>query len=280
LGDVDASSSTTTHENRESDLIGSQSSRTESSSDRELSSIAVDGDLDSWDSQVMHIDLPLDMDWSLLDTDLSVLLATQDASSDISFLPNFTPPDSIAAPLLQDCEVASTTFPDTYLLPIPELALLRACLTVATRLGISMLIWDCESISPFYLGSAMSPGISGDNFASGSSCSSGLDVDISSLPENLQPTRTQRLLPHHPMLDILPWPTVRDKLIMFFSQPPELRPANISMGQLVEDLEDEADGVVVKGGGTGPWDADSWEVGKALEKRWWFALDSKVKRRR
>lgn len=279
MSDLETSNSTISHGSQERDLMRRQSPRTELSSDQEKSSTATDGDFDSWDPQAMHMNPPLDMDWSLLDKDSSILFATQDASSDIPFLTNFAPADSIAAPLLQNYEVASTTFSDTHLLPIPALTLLGACLTIATRLGISMLIWDCESMSPFYLGADLSPRISGDHSVSRSSCSSGLDVDISSLPANMQPTRIQRLLPHHPMLDILPWPTVRDKLIMCFLQPPELRPSNISMGQLVEDLEDEADGVVVREGGTGPWDANIWEVGKALEKRWWFALDSNVKRR-
>lgn len=67
---------------------------------------------------------------------------------------------------------------------------------------------------------------------------------------------------------------------MYFCQPVGLRPAELGMGQLVADLEDEAEGVVVRVGGTEPWEVKNWEVGRALEKRWWFVLDAKVKRRR
>jgi Domain of unknown function (DUF3425) len=107
-----------------------------------------------------------------------------------------------------------------------------------------------------------------------------MGVDVAALPENLRPTRTQRLVPHHPLLDILPWPGVRDKLILFFAQPVGVRPPGLDRGQLVADLEDEAEGVVVRAEGMEPWEMGSWEVGKAIEKRWWFVLDSKVRRRR
>lgn len=238
--------------------------------------IDIDYDFDTWDPQILPPDLPLDVAWSLLDTELLPPVPASDTSSDVSLVPNSRRSASAVTSLLQDYEAATTSFPDTYLLPIPALTLLRACLTIATRLGVAMQLWDCGSISPFYAGSCPPLRHAAESFG----CSNGTDVDIASLPENLRPTRTQQQLPHHPLLDILPWPSVRDKLIMCLAQPAELRPARLGMEQLVADLEDEAEGVVVKAGGTGPWDVEKWEVGKALETRWWFVLDAKVKRRR
>ena len=242
--------------------------------------VDVDFDFDGWSSQISPSDLPLDVTWQLLTAEMLPPFPASDASSHSGLLPNFIPSSSGLAPLLQDYETATTSFPDTYLLPIPALGLLRACLTIAKRLGIAMQLWDCNSVSPFYVGSSPSLDNYSEDSVSSTISSLGADIDIASLPENLRPTRTQYLLPHHPILDILPWPSVRDKLIMFFAQPAELRPASLGREQLVEDLEDEAEGVVVRGGQTEPWEVDSWEIGKALEKRWWFVLDTKVKRRR
>jgi hypothetical protein len=234
--------------------------------------IDIDFDFDDWSSQIMRPDLPSDiiwplLPWPLLDTDPLPPLPELNLPSDMfraPLSPNL-------APLLQDYQTANTSFPDTYLLPIPALTLLRACVTIATRLGIAMQVWDCSSKSPFYVGS---------DSVSDISASSGMGVDVAALPENLRPTRTQRLVPHHPLLDILPWPGVRDKLILFFAQPVGVRPPGLDRGQLVADLEDEAEGVVVRAEGMEPWEMGSWEVGKAIEKRWWFVLDSKVRRRR
>lgn len=239
--------------------------------------MGVDFNLDDWNSQVIGPDLPLDLAWPLLDIESLPPFPASNIPSDISLTPSFTRSASILGPLVQDYQTATTSFPDTYLLPIPALTLMRACLTNATRLGIVFMLWDSTSISPFYTGGVR------PNFDQASGCSAtstSTGIDIATLPENLRPTRTQQLLPHHPLIDILPWPTVRNKLIMFFAQPEELRPAQLGMEQLVEDFEDEVEGVVVKAGGAEPWEAHTWEVGKALEKRWWFVLDGKVKRRR
>jgi hypothetical protein len=237
-------------------------------------------DFDDWSSQIIPRDLPLDITWPILDAETLSPFPASNALSRNDLLPSPASMSPNLVPLLQDYQTATTSFPDTYLLPIPALGLLRACLTIAKRLGIAMQLWDCTSVSPFYVGPSPAKGNCSETSANRGIGGLGIDIDITSLPKNLQPTRTQCLLPHHPLLDVLPWPSVRDKLIMYFAQPEGLRPADLGMEQLVGDLEDEAEGVVVRAGQTEPWDVESWEVGKALEKRWWFVLDSKVKRRR
>jgi hypothetical protein len=122
-----------------------------------------------------------------------------------------------------------------------------------------MQLWDCSSISPFYTGTSPYIDNAGDSTNNSTNNSTTSGIDIASLTENLRPTRTQRLLPHHPLLDILPWPRVRDNLIIFFAQPVTVRPAGLDMGQLVADLEDDAEGVVVRAGGTG---RGKWGVGR------------------
>ncbi|KAK2758218.1 hypothetical protein FQN54_004062 [Arachnomyces sp. PD_36] len=165
---------------------------------------------------------------------------------------------------LQTHQSSTFTFPDDHTLPIPPLTLLRAALTVATRLGIASSLWDFTSISPFYTGTT-SPSPS--------------QPTPSNLPSNLHPTPTQHLLPHHPLLDLLPWPTVRDKLIQIFNLPPHLRPASASdpmaLVNFVYDMEDPAEGMRVEGGGD-PFEAGDWEVGQVLFERWWWAFDGGV----
>jgi hypothetical protein len=151
------------------------------------------------------------------------------------------------------------SFPDEKHLQILELNLLRGATAIASRLGISELIWSLDSMSPFC-----------DNFST--------VMDHSHLPINLLPTAVQRTKPHHPMFDLLPWPTVRDKLILIFSVPPEMRPAvaakPTAIVDLVYDIEDSAEGVRIWG--DDPYSDQNWEVGEKAFRSWWWAFDSAV----
>ena len=191
-------------------------------------------------------------------------------SSSPAFQTSESDPEPDLVTSTQDRQTAGFSFPDDYLLTVSELDLLRACMCIAFRLGCSDQIWDLTSISPFYNGP--SPSHSG---ASSSPHRSSLS---SILPDNLVPTPAQRQLSHHPVLDILPWPTVRDKLIHVFDQPVELRPlaarGNLSLVQLVYDMEDSAEGIRVWG--ADPCDSGNWEVGQVFFQRWWWALDREV----
>jgi hypothetical protein len=197
--------------------------------------------------------------YTLLDsnsTPFSVSLAPAPACQDLSSS-------------LQDRQTSTFSFPDDYLLTVLELDLLRACLSIAQRLGCEQLIWNLDSISPFFGAEAPSQS---------SSASQSPTSHCSNLPVNLIPTRTQRYLPHHPILDLLPWPTARDKLIQVFTQPLELRPPAaadpMSLVQLVYDMEDSAEGIRIWG--SDPFDGDSWEVGQVFFERWWWALESGI----
>lgn len=188
---------------------------------------------------------------------------------------------------LQSSETATFTFPDDHLLEVPSLVLLNAALQVAQRLNIADLIWDLSAISPFYRGDT-SKNCSSSSSSTGASPSSlhtpslTLASDSSStsvLPYHLRPTTTQRSLPHHPILDLLPWPSTRDKLIRVFNLPPNLRPktAQSPMGliQLVQDMEDDGnEGVRVHGGD--PYEACGWEIGQLIFENWWWAFDTEI----
>jgi Domain of unknown function (DUF3425) len=160
---------------------------------------------------------------------------------------------------LQTTSTKSYTFPDERHTTILELKLLRSCMTIAKRMNIEDLLWYPDSKSPF-----TDPALAGLSF--------------DHLPVNLRPTKTQQLIPHHPLFDILAWPTVRDKLIAVFSQEPELRPpcaaTPTAFFDLVYDIEDSAEGLRIWG--EDPCVDGNWEVGEAVFKKWWWVLDSDI----
>jgi hypothetical protein len=184
---------------------------------------------------------------------------------------------------LQADDTSFFTFPDDRILEVPSLALLNAAVKVAQRLNIHGLIWDFTAVSPFYR-----PASSNNSISSPPSLQSGLStlaaspassVDLTELPSHLLPTRTQRLIPHHPIIDLLPWPSTRDKLIQVFHLPVGLRPetAQDPMGlvRLVYDMEDGG-GEGVRISGDDPFEPSVWEIGQVVFERWWWAFEISV----
>ncbi|KAL7821014.1 hypothetical protein V8C26DRAFT_349102 [Trichoderma gracile] len=149
------------------------------------------------------------------------------------------------------------SFADSYLLPVHELTLLRAITRIAERIGCPRQIWDLGAVSPFTQGTA---------------------TPAEQLPPAWKPTASQLLVPHHPLLDFLPWPQVRDRMISIFSMPEGLRPPHaagpLALVNFAYDFEDNSEGVRVYGGD--PYDASCWEVGQVLFERWWFIFDRDV----
>ncbi|KZL73795.1 hypothetical protein CT0861_07733, partial [Colletotrichum tofieldiae] len=169
-----------------------------------------------------------------------------------------SPPSTIDPASLMDCSsLAPPDFPDSYLLPMSDLKVLNALLRVATRLGSYSVMWDPAATSPFNLGA-------------------GTPAEM--LPETWRPTASQVLVPHHPIMDFLPWPDVRDRIINLFSLPDEARPpaarGQLGLVNFAYDLEDSGEGARIWG--ADPYDASSWEVGQVLFERWWFVFDRKV----
>ena len=154
----------------------------------------------------------------------------------------------------------SPSIPYTSHLAILELDILRAATTIASCLSVSHLVFDLTATSPF---------------AAPSSCPPPLPA---SLPLNLQPTLLQTTTPHHPIIDVLPWPSVRNRLIAVFSLPPQHRPPIASsptaLLEFVYDIEDGAEGVRIHG--SDPLDDKNWEVGEQVLKNWWWAFDRQV----
>ncbi|KAK4033947.1 hypothetical protein C8A01DRAFT_19193 [Parachaetomium inaequale] len=149
-----------------------------------------------------------------------------------------------------------TTFSDSYFLAVPPLTLLRGLLRIASRLNAASSIGSLASTSPFNLG---------------------LGPDSSQLPAAWQPTPTQLSVPHHPLLDMLPWPSVRDRIIGVMALANDSGDGTTTGSRLVDfvyDMEDGAEGMRIWG--SDPYDEASWEVGQVVFERWWFVFDKKV----
>ena len=109
----------------------------------------------------------------------------------------------------------------------------------------------------------------------------GTGVDLSKLPPNLHPTKLQRTVPHHPEIDVLPFPKYRDNSIIAGKEIDDYEICN-DMLYGVDD-EDEEVGETKKGvgchregsgGRTGlivwsdPWLASSWELEEGFARKY------------
>lgn len=152
---------------------------------------------------------------------------------------------------------SDVSFPDSYLLPVHELTILRAMLRIADRLGCKGQLWSLDALSPF---------------------NQGIATPADQLPAAWRPTPSQVLIPHHPLFDFLPWPHVRDKIIGILSLPEDARPPTASgplaLVNFAYDFEDNAEGVRIYG--SDPYDPSCWEVGQVLFQRWWFLFDRDI----
>ncbi|KAF3392676.1 hypothetical protein F1880_008626 [Penicillium rolfsii] len=87
---------------------------------------------------------------------------------------------------------------------------------------------------------------------------------IDSLPGSLQPTILQRAIPHHPWIDILPVPELRDNLLRRDA-------SSYDAAQLCRDMRGFQDVPEGRGGVTvwgEPWDGQGWEVSEAFALKW------------
>ncbi|KAI0525860.1 hypothetical protein F5B22DRAFT_256939 [Xylaria bambusicola] len=157
-------------------------------------------------------------------------------------------------------DITDVSFPDSYYLPVNELTLLRGLMRIAIRLRCNTTnIWDLGANSPFNDGTHT-------------------PLTTQELPLTWRPTRSQSSIPHHPVIDLLPWPSVRDRILLFMGLPDEARPpalaGPLAHAKLAYDLEDSAEGIRIWG--DDPCEPSSWEVGQVLFERWWFIFDRQI----
>ncbi|KAK4067298.1 uncharacterized protein Triagg1_7741 [Trichoderma aggressivum f. europaeum] len=89
-------------------------------------------------------------------------------------------------------------------------------------------------------------------------------ITDSKAPASLEPTLLQKTIPHPPVIDIIPFPGVRNRLIRSLDV--------IDLIKLSQDLVDGAFRVW----GNAAWDGTGWEVTEAFARRWWFLMDEQL----
>lgn len=123
----------------------------------------------------------------------------------------------------------------------------------ALRLDVEWLI--CNSISPIgFVGPAYNP--------------SNASVPM---PPSLSPTPLQSRMPHHPWIDLFPFPSIRDNFLLATS-------SNLSEDDEIQLWNDVVESESPGGDWTGfivwgvPWMPDSWEVTVPFLRRWGWLL--------
>ncbi|KAL4811994.1 hypothetical protein BDW67DRAFT_179138 [Aspergillus spinulosporus] len=149
------------------------------------------------------------------------------------------------------------------LLGLTRVNFLRALHTNIEVLGYSAAEMHDDALSQFGAAGPVKPSLR--------------PTDSALFPASLQPTSIQLTIPHHPWLDLLPFPQMRDNLI--------LAGAGVGEGRGYDDVQlcrdmcgygtlslpaDRTVGI----GETGiiiwrdPWDPDGWEVTETFLRRW------------
>lgn len=119
-------------------------------------------------------------------------------------------------------------------------------------IGWSEYWMDHDAISPFNTALPQSPSAPGSN---------------SLIPTNLQPTRIQKSVHHHPWLDFFPLPKMRDNLIEAGDDWDDEQLCHDIMGFWGESTMDA--GLLVWGE---PWDVQNWEVTEPFLKKWQWVV--------
>ncbi|CAG7987462.1 unnamed protein product [Penicillium nalgiovense] len=91
--------------------------------------------------------------------------------------------------------------------------------------------------------------------------------DNSLIPANLQPTRIQKSIRHHPWLDFFPFPKMRDNLIEAGDGWDDEQLCHDIMGFWGESTMDA--GMLVWGE---PWNVRNWEVTESFLKKWQWVV--------
>lgn len=89
---------------------------------------------------------------------------------------------------------------------------------------------------------------------------------VTNLPSAIAPTQLQTIVPHKSYLDMLPWASLRDKLLKSLSV--------INEEEFMADMRSGS----LRAWGNVPWDPMGWEVSEEFARRWWFLIDEGIVR--
>jgi Domain of unknown function (DUF3425) len=163
-------------------------------------------------------------------------------------------------PMNNNIEMANTfstgnaLFADDSTIDVPLLKTVKAALEMAKLLGCDESVFDPTAKR------TLAPVI-------------GMDI-----PSWLQPTVAQQQIPHHPFIDLLPWPSVRTKLICVFAQAETFRPPSardpLAIMKMIADMDDTEEGFRITG--DDGLDGENWEIGQAFFNHWWWCLSREI----
>ncbi|OJJ64212.1 hypothetical protein ASPSYDRAFT_38898 [Aspergillus sydowii CBS 593.65] len=133
-----------------------------------------------------------------------------------------------------------------HLLTTVKLNVYRAFVENMAALGMDMSWMKDDAISPF--------------------CTSKPWPSNLAIPTHLQPSTTQRRVPHHPWLDFFPHPRMRDRLVLAGdSDDDELC---IDIMAFWNPNADDA-GLIIWGQ---PWDLQNWELSEGFLRKWGWTV--------
>ncbi|KAH6719541.1 hypothetical protein BKA61DRAFT_511638 [Leptodontidium sp. MPI-SDFR-AT-0119] len=140
------------------------------------------------------------------------------------------------------------------LINVLQLNVFNALARNAAALGLGMLWLVCDAVSPF--------GQNGPCLAGAS--------DSALIPQNLCPTSCQISALHHPWVDVLPWPDLRDKILFLAAN--ELIDEDELWYDMVEFDASRSchDASLIVWGE--PWDPRGWEVNTGFLHKWGWLL--------
>ena len=149
---------------------------------------------------------------------------------------------------------------------VKQVMWVAACVANAAHLGVTMADTNCDDgKSPFFRQSVSYE-------VAKTTCQN----SFKNLKEQLRPTLMQVMHQHHPYIDVLPFPTFRERVIklVYVDEP------MIDEDDLCNDLEN--DGLICWGSSLGggsmatgsgaPWDIRSWEAQPWFLRKWWILV--------
>ena len=144
------------------------------------------------------------------------------------------------------------------LLRVVQINLHNALAGNSLMLGLSTAWLYCHSVSPFGL---CGPSPNQD----------AISALPASYPENLRPTALQASITHHPWIDLLPWPQLRDTILA------SIENEIIDEDELCYDIVEfdtsanpaEKAALIVWGE---PWDPQGWEASTTFLRKWGWTL--------
>ncbi|KAL3445248.1 hypothetical protein BJX65DRAFT_282056 [Aspergillus insuetus] len=132
-----------------------------------------------------------------------------------------------------------------HLLTTVKLNVYRAFVQNMAALGMDLTWMKEDAISPF--------------------CTS-RPWSVHAIPVHLQPTPTQRQVPHHPWLDFFPHPRMRDRLILASEYDDDELCVDI---MAFWNSNDEDPGLIIWGQ---PWDLRNWELSEEFLRKWGWTV--------